>query len=137
MWRCGNCDLIYSENELLKAPNPFDKSECLTGCPDCNFVNDFSQICDAPNCKEDSTCGIPTKAEYRRVCGKHYRELSLMTTHIDCIGCRALMEKNQELLEAAKTIMKHWKALYEKSGGMAPNTLYSILEKAIAKAEGK
>ena len=32
-------------------------------------------VCDEPGCDEEATCGIPTPAGYRRVCGRCYRAL--------------------------------------------------------------
>lgn len=32
--------------------------------------------CEVPGCHEHATCGTPTKGGYRRVCGKHFVELT-------------------------------------------------------------
>ena len=32
--------------------------------------------CEVPGCHEHATCGTPTKDGYKRVCGKHFVELS-------------------------------------------------------------
>lgn len=75
LWRCSECDLIYWEEQLLKAFSPFDKNDVLIGCPNCKSVDSFTQVCDALSCRKEATCGISTKEKYRRVCGDHYREL--------------------------------------------------------------
>lgn len=34
--------------------------------------------CDEPQCMAQRTCGIPTPAGYRSVCGEHYQKLRLL-----------------------------------------------------------
>lgn len=69
------CDWRGTDKEMLEAPNPFDATETVTGCPDCKDVNTLQEACDEPDCWEFSSCGTPTPTGYRRTCGKHYREL--------------------------------------------------------------
>ena len=79
-WRCLECNEISLETDLLVAPNPFDETDNITGCPKCKGVDGFEEICDEPECKAEATCGFPVKegfGGYRRTCGKHYRQYSV------------------------------------------------------------
>lgn len=67
----NHCNWIGREVELLKAPNPFDPEETLTGCPLCRGVNTMLDCCDEPECFEYASCGTPTPTGYRRTCHKH------------------------------------------------------------------
>jgi len=70
-WKCQTCNLINSE--LLEAPNPFDASLTIYGCPGCKDVNCFVNICDEPGCTDEATCGWPDEDRiYRRTCYRHY-----------------------------------------------------------------
>lgn len=74
-WQCRECGSISLEVELLRAPNPFDETTTILGCPMCKGVYEFDEICDEPGCEEVATCGFPAgeeKGGYRRTCGKHY-----------------------------------------------------------------
>jgi predicted nucleic acid-binding Zn-ribbon protein len=73
-WQCNDCGEIYDDPELLTAPNPFDDSLIIVGCPNCKSVGDFMEICDEPNCNRPASCGFPTPDGYRRTCGDHMRE---------------------------------------------------------------
>lgn len=66
-----HCDWRGLENELLLEPNPFDRNDALTGCPDCKGVDTTQEACDEPECWEFSSCGTPTENGYRRTCHKH------------------------------------------------------------------
>ena len=68
---CINCRNISDEDKLLTAPNPFDNTDILVGCPICYFVEGFTELCDIPNCNEPAVCGYPTKDGYVRTCSKH------------------------------------------------------------------
>lgn len=73
-WKCGNCDEISLESDLLEAVNPFDETRKIHGCPICKDVGDFREICDEPGCERESYCGFPTPDGYRRTCGDHMRK---------------------------------------------------------------
>jgi hypothetical protein len=71
-WRCDECDWRGNDDEMLRAPNPFDPEWSLTGCPECKQVNAFTNVCDEPGCRLDAGCGWkPRGAAYRRTCGAH------------------------------------------------------------------
>ena len=87
-WRCGNCSNVSLEPQLLRAPNPFDDSDNLTGCPNCMaaFGEDLHELCDEPQCLAEAGCGWPTGDRndayggYRRTCGRHSDWASSKTT---------------------------------------------------------
>lgn len=70
-WRCLNCRLVSDDAALLRAPNPFDPTDMLTGCPECKSVEGFAQVCDEPGCGREATCGSPVDGVYRRTCFVH------------------------------------------------------------------
>ena len=70
-WRCQTCRTITLGKDLLTAPNPFDPSDTLTGCPKCKMVEGFDAICDEPGCVQASSCGFNTSEGYRRTCHEH------------------------------------------------------------------
>ena len=66
------CSWRGALNEWLTAPNPFDPTDTLYGCPACKRVDSIQQACEIDGCFELSTCGTPTKdGGYIRTCGKH------------------------------------------------------------------
>ncbi len=71
-YRCVNCDVISNESALLTAPNPFDATEIITGCPVCKSVDALVPVCDEPGCIKDVSCGWPSPAGYRHTCGTHW-----------------------------------------------------------------
>lgn len=73
-WRCEECRKITKHDDLLKAANPFDDSDTITGCPSCRVVNSFVKVCDEPECEDEVSCGWPDKNEnYRLTCHQHYK----------------------------------------------------------------
>ena len=68
---CNKCYWQGQEEELLKAPNPFDKDEILLGCPICFGVDCFEYICDEKGCTLRRSCGTPSEEGYRHTCYKH------------------------------------------------------------------
>ena len=74
-WKCNDCDWRGADDQLLRAPNPFEPRETICACPECRQVNDFTNMCDEPGCKLEAGCGWkPKDEEYRRTCGKHMGE---------------------------------------------------------------
>ena len=73
-WRCDECFMIMYEADVLVGENPFLKGDVIYGCPNCQAIDSFTQICDVDGCEDEATCGTPTKEGYRRTCGKHKPE---------------------------------------------------------------
>lgn len=70
-WMC-ECGEVSTDSQLLTAPNPFDPSETLAGCPRCKTANEFDLLCAIPECKRLATCGGPSAdGVYRQTCGDH------------------------------------------------------------------
>ena len=67
----GRCNWRGNMTDALYAPNPFDESDKLIGCPLCKSVNSLVQACDDHDCWDEATCGTPTDGGYRMTCGKH------------------------------------------------------------------
>jgi hypothetical protein len=75
---CKECGWKNEHDEPLTAPNPFNSSDIITGCPACRCVNSITIACDAEKCWEIATCGRPIRRrdgrEYFGLCGKHYSQ---------------------------------------------------------------
>lgn len=69
--KCCECDTIIEETAALRAPNPFDPSEELVGCPTCKSVDSFLAVCDEPDCVQTVSCGWQSPEGYRRTCYQH------------------------------------------------------------------
>lgn len=69
--RCIECDNIHAENTLLTAPNPFDPTEIVTGCPTCKSVDSLVAVCDEPGCDKEVSCGWGSPSGYRHTCYEH------------------------------------------------------------------
>ena len=67
-WRCNWKGL---EQEILLAPNPFDASDQLQGCPKCKDINTMLVCCYEAECWEFVDGGEPTPAGYKQACGDH------------------------------------------------------------------
>lgn len=65
------CNWHGIDDDILRAPSPFEEGETLYACPKCKEVNSVVVACDEPGCWEEATCGAPTENDYRRTCGKH------------------------------------------------------------------
>lgn len=65
------CNWHGTSEEVLMAPNPFDPSDEILGCPKCKQVNTVQVACDEPDCWEPVTMGTPTPTGYRQTCGRH------------------------------------------------------------------
>jgi hypothetical protein len=69
---CKECWARLEEKEVLFAPNPFDPSSVILGCPKCKAVQEMVPVCDEPGCWESVCCGTPMPlGEYRSTCHKH------------------------------------------------------------------
>ena len=73
---CKVCEWTGGDNEMLKAPSPFDAEDILRACPECKQCTEgFDHLCNIPGCKEIGGCGFPTKTHgYMWTCYKHYAE---------------------------------------------------------------
>lgn len=56
-WRCLACREVVFEPDLLRAPNPFNEEETLTGCPSCRRCGVFELVCAVPECVRAATVG--------------------------------------------------------------------------------
>ena len=73
-YKCGECDHVCGEP--LIAPNPFDPTWNISGCPSCKSVETMLYACQVEGCDEHSTSGVPGAYGYRYawLCGDHYLE---------------------------------------------------------------
>jgi hypothetical protein len=72
-WVCQECRFIGAMEDFDHVQDP--RSDLVwVVCPECRTPSHVTMACDEPGCSEDSTCGFPTEAGYRRTCGKHYRQ---------------------------------------------------------------
>ena len=69
--KCICCDHVLGMDDMLKAPNPFDASDTIVGCPECKEVNCFQMACDEPGCLNLVSIGTPMPDGYRSTCGEH------------------------------------------------------------------
>lgn len=49
-WRCGECEEVVTDRQMLTAPNPFDETDTICGCPICKRVGLFERLCDVDQC---------------------------------------------------------------------------------------
>lgn len=70
-FRCRGCKTIVDATDVLTAPNPFEPSESIQGCPTCRSVDQFTLLCDEFQCDREASCGTPTASGYRQTCGEH------------------------------------------------------------------
>ena len=75
-WTCNLCAWVGGDDELLRAPNPFD-TDTIYGCPFCKSVLNIVRACDEPGCKRASSCGLPTSKGYRVLCDWHAKIVEL------------------------------------------------------------
>jgi hypothetical protein len=68
---CEECGWRGLQSEALRAGNPFDPTDHLTGCPKCAAVNSMRTTCDEPGCWAPDTIGTPGPDAYRRTCAIH------------------------------------------------------------------
>jgi hypothetical protein len=69
---CDECYWNGLEDELLRAPNPFEPGDVIVACPKCKAMGDsVSLACDEPGCWRPVSCGTPTPGGYRQTCGHH------------------------------------------------------------------
>lgn len=70
--KCDECDWRGTEDQLLRAQNPFaDDNETMVGCPTCREPNSMIRACDHENCWSDGSCGTPTANGYATTCYYH------------------------------------------------------------------
>ncbi len=71
-WTCDECrERLYS-HQLLRAKNPFNPDEDISGCPECKSIDRFTNACEEMDCWRDATCGTPFgKSGYKRHCHEH------------------------------------------------------------------
>lgn len=70
-FKCAQCGAICNEGEYLTAPNPFDETDTITGCPTCKCVDVLVTACDEPGCTREASNGWPSEKGYRHTCYEH------------------------------------------------------------------
>lgn len=68
---CDECDWHGLDDDRLVAPNPFNSSMTIYGCPACKEVDCCRVACDQDDCWEPAACGAATPDGYRSTCSKH------------------------------------------------------------------
>jgi hypothetical protein len=68
---CIDCQWRGTVAEMLTAPNPFDPTDTIVGCPRCRQVETLRVACDEPECWREASCGTPTPNGYRSTCATH------------------------------------------------------------------
>ena len=71
--RCGACEVEIEDSQRLTAPNPFDGTDVLFGCPTCKSVDTWTRMCDVEGCRRIVSCGYPDGDRYWMVCLDHYK----------------------------------------------------------------
>lgn len=67
------CDWRGKIDDLLSAPNPFDKDDILYACPKCKSIDTAELECEIEGCTMEASCGTPTAdLGYIRCCAKHF-----------------------------------------------------------------
>ena len=70
-WKCTECYGVVPAEQVLKAPDPFDSTLLVFGCPSCRMVVEFELVCDEGECRNPVTRGWPSAAGYRQTCSDH------------------------------------------------------------------
>lgn len=70
-YKCMECSNIHDETALLQAPNPFDATDTVCGCPSCKSVDSEVLVCDEPGCNKEASCGWQSPTGYRHTCYEH------------------------------------------------------------------
>ena len=73
---CRNCGWMGPEDQILKAPNPWNQDDEICGCPQCFVVEDLRVACYRVGCKNEASMGIPTPTGYILCCYLHKSEMS-------------------------------------------------------------
>ena len=69
---CEECYSVIPARGLLDAPNPFDPTDRVFGCPDCKAVESTMLACYAEGCESAATCGSwHPDGIYRSTCYRH------------------------------------------------------------------
>jgi len=73
VYRCEVCSERVSINEVLQAPDPFNKGDTIYACPHCREVESLSSACVVEDCRYPASNGTPNRGGYRYVwlCSKH------------------------------------------------------------------
>lgn len=69
---CEMCGWMGGQRSLLVAPNPFDQTETIHGCPLCGGIGQFRRTCDVIGCREYVCCGwLDADMVYHNTCHEH------------------------------------------------------------------
>ncbi len=69
---CGECGWHGTTKTMLRAPNPFEPDDEVTGCASCRAVSTLEYACEHQDCWRPVSCGTPTADGYRQLCGQHF-----------------------------------------------------------------
>lgn len=64
-WVCKECGCVMAEP--LFAPNPFDPSDTVSGCPECKSVNAIEVGCQVGDCRKIASGGHPGGHGFRYI----------------------------------------------------------------------
>jgi len=64
-WICTECGHICFDEFILEAPNPFDVTSNIAGCPDCKAVDSFNGACMDEKCRKVHSSGTPNLYGFR------------------------------------------------------------------------
>lgn len=69
---CEECGWRGTESEMLTAPNPFDHTAEIYGCPNCRNVDTLICACEHEGCWRGVSAGTPTTdGGYTQTCHEH------------------------------------------------------------------
>jgi DNA-directed RNA polymerase subunit RPC12/RpoP len=69
-WLCEACGKRVGDEQLLRAPNPFEAAHTMYACPYCRTMRLY-RACDTPGCKEEATSACMVDGIYRFFCEGH------------------------------------------------------------------
>lgn len=76
---CRECGWMGRNAQILSAPNPFDPTDEVNGCPNCKAVSSLLVACQVDKCRKEASIGFPKDGGYVNACGDHARGLGWTT----------------------------------------------------------
>jgi hypothetical protein len=77
VFRCDECGWIGGDKDIARVDDPSGSGVTWNVCPQCRAAEQFTNLCDEPDCKTPATAGWPSPEGYRRTCGHHFHALRL------------------------------------------------------------